>query len=813
MAIAAIFVIISQLKINVTNSYAGSIAWSNFFSRLTHSHPGRVVWLVFNVVIALLLMELGIYKSLEHTLGLYAHVAVAWVGTLVADLVINKPLGLSPRNIEFKRAHLYDINPVGFGSMLIASLVSICAYMGLLGDIAGALSCFIGLAVAFVMAPLIAYLTKGRFYIARAAPSDWAKFSEIRCCICEHHFETEDMTNCPAYAGPICSLCCTLDARCNDQCKEKSRLSDQILAGLSAFLPDAVLKKLNSNLGHYLGLLILVSGTIGAVLALVYWQTLLETGPPHALIGAAMLKAFLGLALIAGIVCWLFVLAHESQAVAQEESVRQTSLLMQEIEAHERTDRELQKAKEAAEAANLAKSRYLVGISHEFRTPLNAILGYAQLIDRDGFLPPNRTNALRTIRRSGEHLAGLVEGLLDIAKIEAGKLELQRDTVRLYDFLEQIVDMFSLQAEMKGIGFSFKSVDNLPEYIRTDEKRLRQVLINLLSNAIKFTASGEVRFVVRCRNDVAEFAIEDTGIGIAPDNLDRIFMPFERIENPNTPWIPGTGLGLTITKLMTEVMGGKISVTSRLGAGSRFTVRLHLSVTKGPTTPADQAAAITGYLGPRLSVVVVDDEMSHRQLLADILTPLDIAVFLAEDGPSCLRLVEEVRPQLILLDITLPGMNGWELARRIRDDVGSSGAIIMVSAEAQESRRDAGMLNYHDDYIGKPFDVGILLDKIGLAIGLIWTREGVPLRPERSASPRFPREELPPRGDLLDLVALGHIGFIRAISDRLKEIAEREPQSSAFVNHLGELVADVQLDSFLAALEMALDDSDAATVA
>ncbi len=173
LALTGTFVILSQLKINVTNAYAGSIAWSNFFSRLTHSHPGRVVWLVFNVMVALLLMEIGVYKALEQTLALYSNVAIAWVGALVADLVVSKPLGLRPQHIEFKRAHLYDINPVGVGAMTIATIVSISAFYGLFGPTAKALSAFVALAVAFIAAPLIAWATDGKYYIARKPKRSW----------------------------------------------------------------------------------------------------------------------------------------------------------------------------------------------------------------------------------------------------------------------------------------------------------------------------------------------------------------------------------------------------------------------------------------------------------------------------------------------------------------------------------------------------------------------------------------------------------------------------------------------------------------
>ncbi|HRJ24530.1 MAG TPA: hybrid sensor histidine kinase/response regulator, partial [Thauera sp.] len=217
--LTAIFVIICQVKINVTNAYAGSLAWSNFFSRLTHSHPGRVVWLIFNVLIALMLMMLGVFEALEHVLSVYANVAVAWIGAVVADLVINKPLGLSPRGIEFKRAHLYDVNPVGVGAMLAGSVLGIVAFGGSLGPFAQAFAPFISLLTAFALAPLIAWATRGRFYLARPREMRWQAAQPLRCVVCENHFESEDMAQCPAYGGAICSLCCTLDARCGDRCK------------------------------------------------------------------------------------------------------------------------------------------------------------------------------------------------------------------------------------------------------------------------------------------------------------------------------------------------------------------------------------------------------------------------------------------------------------------------------------------------------------------------------------------------------------------------------------------------------------------
>jgi signal transduction histidine kinase/CheY-like chemotaxis protein/purine-cytosine permease-like protein len=817
LAMTVVFVVVSQLKINATNAYAGSIAWSNFFSRLTHSHPGRVVWVVFNVAIALVLMELGIYRSLEHTLGLYSLIAVAWVGAIFADLVVNKPLGLSPDRIEFRRAHLYDINPVGFGAMAIASASSIAAYAGLFGKSAAALSPFVSLCVAILCAPAIAFATGGRFYIAprRDCPPQPAA---LTCRVCEHSFEAEDMTHCPAYAAPICSLCCTLDARCNDRCKIRSRVSEQLLDSLAVVAPPAAMARLNSSLGHYFALLTLVVIVAAAILVSVYLQSLGEPRPPDVLLAGAMAKIFLVCLLIAGVVSWLFVLAHESRRVAQEESDRQTVLLMQEIAAHGETDRALQAAKEVAEAANLAKSRYVVGISHEFRTPLNAILGYAQLIDQDSLPPASRMRAIRTIRRSGEHLSSLVEGLLDIARIEAERLRPERADFAFPEFIEPIVATFRLQAETQGVALLWDAPPRLPAYVRSDEKRLRQILLNLLSNAVKFTRAGEVRFSLRFRNDVAEFVVQDSGVGIAESDLERIFMPFERIETPSGPWAPGTGLGLTITKLLTELMGGEISVSSRLGEGSRFVVRLHLPVAAAPAVSADPAPPITGYIGEPVIALVVDDQPSHRQLLADVLRPLGFEVAAAQDGASCLAMAETLRPGLVLLDISMPGMTGWEVARRLREDVMLTGAIIMVSADAAERPSSDPDRDDHDDYVVKPIDVDELLAKIGLACGLTWRRDDPTLArgqgPARIApvahpAPASDRERRPPPPDLADveaLAALARIGYLRALGAKIDEIAARAPAARGYLARLSALLADVDIDALLSELEMTLDE-------
>jgi signal transduction histidine kinase/CheY-like chemotaxis protein/purine-cytosine permease-like protein len=800
LAFTGTFVILSQIKINVTNAYAGSIAWSNFFSRLTHSHPGRVVWLVFNVAIALVLMELGIFKALEHILGLYSIVAIAWVGALVADLVINKPLGFSPPAIEFKRAHLYDVNPVGVGAMAAAGIAGIASYAGYFGDMAQAFSSFVTLGVAFVCAPAIAIATRGRFYIARGPHKSWQGKTTIRCCICEHKFEPEDMALCPAYSGPICSLCCSLDARCHDRCKPGARLGDQIVRTLGSTLPAWIMTPLTSRVGHYLGVQLLFMLVFGAALSLVHLQARFGIQGGSDVLRDTLWMVFFILSLIAGVAAWLFVLAQESRHVAEEESMRQTNLLMREIEAHKRTDSMLQKAKEVAEAASKAKSRYVVGLSHELRTPLNAILGYAQLLERDGSIPPRRIDAIKVVRRSAEHLSGLIDGLLDVSKIEAGRFQLNRDEVRLPEFLEQLVDMFQLQAKAKGLAFQYVPAARTPVAVYTDASRLRQVLINLLSNAIKFTEAGHVALRVTYRNQVATFEIEDTGIGIRKKDLGRIFEPFERAHPPAASASKGIGLGLTITRLLAETMGGEIVVTSTFGQGSVFRVKLLLSEVAQPRPTVPVEKRISGYRGPRITALVADDDEIHRNLIHEILAPLGFTVLDAADGAASMRIAQQCRPEVILLDIFMPGMSGWDVARKLRAKGYDKTAIIMLSANISEAHRALTPERAHDDYLIKPIDVRQLLDKIQALLKIEWTYEAEPDRAVEPVERPLSAISIPGRLHIDDLLHLGQIGYVRGIQAKLAEIESEAERHEPFVTQMRGLVATYDLKRFMAVL-------------
>ncbi|KZM51679.1 ATP-binding protein [Labrenzia sp. OB1] len=768
LLLMAAFVVVAQLKINVMNAYAGSLAWSNFFSRLTHSHPGRVVWLVFNVGIALLLMELGIYRLLEETLGVFSIIAMAWLSTISADLFINKPLGLSPPGIEFKRAHLYDINPVGTGAMLLAAGIALAAHFGQFGEAAAALATFLAMGVAFIAAPAIALATRGRFYLARKPRKSWQQLQQIACSICENPFEPEDMAYCPAYQAPICSLCCTLDARCHDSCKPKARFTHQLGTVAGYVLPEALLVYFRTRLGRYALTSILSITAIGLVLWIIYAQAANRLGDPTGIIGQTVGLIFFVFAIVAGIACWFLVLANDTRRVAEEESARQNALLQKEIDAHSVTDAALQKAKEDAEAANLAKSRYVVGLSHELRTPLNAVMGYAQVLERDDTLPAARKPAVSTIRRSAEHLSGLIDGLLDISRIEAGRLQIYSNEINIHEFLDQIVDMFRMQAAAKGLGFEYVRGRNLPVFVRTDEKRLRQILVNLLSNAIKFTQEGKVSFKVSYRSQVAAFVVADSGPGIALDEQAKIFEPFGRSKAAAGARTPGLGLGLTITKLLAESMGGAIALSSEPGRGASFEVRLMLSAVDRPVDTVRLERQVRGYEGARRTIAVIDDNSNHRALVSDILKPVGFTVVEAEHGAACLEHVQGLNPDLYLVDILMPGMNGWELVDTLRAR-GDAAPIIMLSANiGDQALRPDGPV-HHNATLAKPFTIGQLLDLLQKHLNVVWTE-----KPQNAGPAPAPGNPLrsPGADHVADLISLAEIGYVEGIEAKLSELAQ-----------------------------------------
>ncbi len=773
-----VFVVVSQIKINMTNAYAGSLAWSNFFARLTHSHPGRVVWACFNALIAVLLMELNVFQALDQVLGLFSNIAIAWIAAVVADLVINKPLGLSPAGIEFRRAYLYDINPVGVGAMLLASLLSVAAFTGLFGATAQAFSAFIALATAFAAAPAIAYLTAGRYYLARQA----AAAHSNTCSICEKDYEAEDMAHCPAYQGPICSLCCCLDARCDDACKPHARLSVQWQAAMHWLLPRSAWPYLVSGLGYYLLLMTLTLLFLAGLLGLLYLHeaaALVQAGQSQLLapLRLAFLKIFGALLLVSAIVAWWLVLNREGRRVAQEEA---------------------QQARKLADQANQAKSRYIAGISHEIRTPLNSILGYAQLLQNDPAMPPHRQQAIRVIRGSGEHLLSLIEGTLDIARIEGGRLSVDLRPLDFATFVAQLVQMFEQQAASKGLAFRYEVQGSLPPVVRADRKRLGQILINILGNAVKFTSQGSIAFRLRYQRDMAHFEVEDSGPGILEHELERIFEPFARGSAADAASCGGTGLGLPISKLLTELMGGELTVRSTPGAGSAFSVRLLLPRLHAEAPQPDAAPLQrSGYAGARRRILVVDNDRNDRELLAEILSPLGFVVGQAASGQECLQSHAGFVPDLILMDLAMPGMDGWEASHLLRTAHACTVPIGIVSANAY----DKGLPNPAgigaDDFFTKPVQLAELLDWIGRRLQLAWI---VPETAAASAQPSG-RPQLPSPAQLAPLRAQVKAGYMRGIKQQLDVIAALGEPYRHFVDIMRDHAQRFELEAMARLLE------------
>jgi len=644
------------------------------------------------------------------------------------------------------------------------------------------------------------------------------------CTICEREYEPDDMAYCPAYLGHICSLCCSLDARCNDMCKPEASWSAQWQAAARALLPGPWWTRLNTELGRYLLLMSAIVPLLGLLFYMIYQHELrqivdLGDGARDALaqgIGLGFMKVYAALVVVSAIVTWWLVLTHKSRQVAQEESNRQTQALNEqaralrdEIESHQRTDEALQQAKRSAELANQAKSRYISAISHELRTPLNSIIGYAQLLDEDESVPPHRKQAVSVIRRGGDHLLSLIEGTLDIARIEGGKLTLDVKPMRFQECMQQIARMFELQAAGKGLAFRHEVQGTLPEVVRTDEKRMRQILINVIGNAVKFTSVGHVVFRLSYAREMAVFEIEDTGPGIAAHEIEQVFEPFARGSASGATSGSGTGLGLTISKMLTDLMGGEMTVRSATGEGSLFRIRLFLPEVRAAVAERElPRLQRIGYAGVRRSVLVVDNEEVDRDLLVKVLAPLGFDVRCAASGHECLALLDSFQPDAILMDLAMPGIDGWETIRRLRAQGLSRAPVAIVSANAFDKGLDNDAGIAAADFVLKPVRKAELLDWLGRALALEWLHAPQPIVAAAPTAAMAPGEFVYPSAERLH--ALGEmvdLGYFRGIVTLLDAIDAEAPQCARFVAHLRELARQFQLDAMSGVLRKACDAS------
>lgn len=515
-------------------------------------------------------------------------------------------------------------------------------------------------------------------------------------------------------------------------------------------------------------------------------------------------------------------LARTFQDMAHEVSGRERNL-SQAVE--ERTAqladsmKEAEKAQAKAEAADRAKSQFLANMSHELRTPLNAILGFTQLMLRspsnstgESNLPPQtQQRYLDTINRSGEHLLALINNVLEMAKIEAGRSAFQATDFDLFALLNTLQQMLRLKAESKGLQLKFERSNDVPQFVRTDEAKLRQVLINLLGNAIKFTQAGSVALRVERREEpTLLFTVTDTGPGIASSEHDRLFDPFFQTAT-GVQSQEGTGLGLSISRKFVQLMGGEIAVESTVGQGSifRFEIQVELIADRAIESPK-QARSIVGLAAGQTPyrILVVDDKLENRQLLVELLIPIGFEVQTANNGQEAIGLWQSWLPHLIWMDIRMPVMDGSAATQHIkaRSQASSLPAPILIAltGSAFEEERQVALAAGFDDFVRKPFRTETIFAKMAEYLGVCYVCAGDhevedksnDSLSSRSIAKQIPESIAPSELTPSDLRVMPtawseqlHQAAIKLNSKQIRELIEQIPQEhSPLKNALNQLV-------------------------
>lgn len=524
---------------------------------------------------------------------------------------------------------------------------------------------------------------------------------------------------------------------------------------------------------------------------------------------------------------------------------------VQDISARKATEAALQKALASAKIANRAKSEFIANISHELRNPLNGILGFSQLLLRDKTTTIKQREGINVIYRCGSHLLTLINDLLDIAKIEAQKMELNPTKFHFSTFLIDIQQVFLLRAEQKQVTFNYQPSPELPTAVFADEKRLRQILINLLSNAVKFTETGSITFKVEVLRNTASktknrkpskqktnpqsqfpltkirFQVEDTGLGMSSEQLTKIFLPFEQVGDS---WrkVEGIGLGLAITKNLVSLMGGELFVESALGNGSIFRFDVDLPVVsskidsqqrKSPakngkfvTEPNDSSMltrfsrfAIVGFEGKTRKILIVDDNVTNRSVIINLLEPIGFEVIQAANGEEGIEKATQEKPDLIITNLLMPVMDGLEMTQRLRSLPEFQEIFVIVSSASvfesdRQKSREAGC----NDFIPKPIQSEELLEKIQKYLDIVWLTEPLELSTVNNEETRL--IIAPPPSELVTLLSCAKIGDIAGIEAEATRLRELSQEYVTFANKLLQLAQEFEEQEILKLVEQYISE-------
>ncbi|NEP62031.1 MAG: response regulator [Symploca sp. SIO2G7] len=486
------------------------------------------------------------------------------------------------------------------------------------------------------------------------------------------------------------------------------------------------------------------------------------------------------------------------------------------------------KQKEVAEAANRAKTAFLASMNHELRTPLNAILGFTQILQRDSTITPQQQKYLGTIHTSGNYLLTLIDDILNLSKIEAGKMELNPHDVHLLKFLLGVTEICRIRAAKKGLTFLYQPGAQLPATIYVDEKRLRQVLINLLSNAIKFTDIGSITFQVSLilpeprinnqqptTNNKIRFLVEDTGVGIVAEELDKIFEPFEQVGD-RTRRAEGTGLGLTITKKIVALMGSELQVRSTVGVGSIFWFDLELfpisaSLELVMVPPSKE---IIGYQGDRKKILVVDNCQENRSALVNLLEPIGFEVQEAPNTEQGLAQAIHLQPDLMIIDLAIAVINSFELRRHLCELPELQQTILIASCanSADFCQQKSQSLSWHD-FFYKPIKAKDVLEKIRNYLELSWVYEdalelsskipeyGADLPNDIQSKTIVP----PPKEELNIFYDLAKKGLIDSLCEQAEKLKKKDDKYLPFAQKLQNLAQEFKIKKVRKFLEQYLD--------